>query len=30
MTRQSHDLAGKVVFITGGNGGIGSATARSC
>src|SRR6478735_3618828 len=28
MTRQSYDLAGKVVLITGGNGGIGSATAR--
>jgi NAD(P)-dependent dehydrogenase (short-subunit alcohol dehydrogenase family) len=28
MTRKAYDLAGKVVFITGGNGGIGSATAR--
>jgi NAD(P)-dependent dehydrogenase (short-subunit alcohol dehydrogenase family) len=28
MTRQSYDLAGKVVLITGGNGGIGSATSR--
>jgi len=28
MTRNSYDLAGKVVLITGGNGGIGSATAR--
>lgn len=28
MTRPSYDLSGKVVLITGGNGGIGSATAR--
>ena len=28
MTRQSYDVAGKVVLITGGTGGIGSATAR--
>ena len=28
-TRTSYDLAGKVVLITGGNGGIGSATART-
>ena len=28
MTRPAYDLAGKVVLITGGNGGIGSATAR--
>jgi NAD(P)-dependent dehydrogenase (short-subunit alcohol dehydrogenase family) len=28
MTRQSDDLRGKVVLITGGTGGIGSATAR--
>jgi NAD(P)-dependent dehydrogenase (short-subunit alcohol dehydrogenase family) len=28
MTRQSYDLRGKVVLITGGTGGIGSATAR--
>ncbi|HSV40451.1 MAG TPA: SDR family NAD(P)-dependent oxidoreductase [Nocardioidaceae bacterium] len=28
MTRAAYDLAGKVVFITGGNGGIGGATAR--
>jgi NAD(P)-dependent dehydrogenase (short-subunit alcohol dehydrogenase family) len=28
MTRNSYDLAAKVVLITGGNGGIGSATAR--
>ena len=28
MTRTWYDLAGKVVLITGGNGGIGSATAR--
>ncbi len=28
MTRRSYDLSGKVVLITGGNGGIGSATAR--
>ena len=28
MTRPEYDLAGKVVLITGGNGGIGSATAR--
>lgn len=28
MTRRSYDLFGKVVLITGGNGGIGSATAR--
>jgi NAD(P)-dependent dehydrogenase (short-subunit alcohol dehydrogenase family) len=28
MTRQSYDLRGKVVLITGGGGGIGSATAR--
>ena len=28
MTRQSYDLGGKVVLITGGTGGIGSATAR--
>ena len=27
MTRRSYDLSGKVVLITGGNGGIGSATA---
>jgi len=27
MTRPSYDLSGKVVLITGGNGGIGSATA---
>jgi NAD(P)-dependent dehydrogenase (short-subunit alcohol dehydrogenase family) len=27
MTRQSYDIRGKVVLITGGNGGIGSATA---
>ena len=29
MTRQPYDLAGKVVLITGGNGGIGAATART-
>ena len=28
MTRRSYDLAGKVVLITGGSGGIGSGTAR--
>ena len=28
MTRPSYDLGGKVVLITGGTGGIGSATAR--
>ena len=28
MTRQAYDLRGKVVLITGGTGGIGSATAR--
>lgn len=28
MTRQAYDLADKVVLITGGNGGIGGATAR--
>jgi len=28
MTRQAYDLHGKVVLITGGTGGIGSATAR--
>ena len=28
MTRQPYDLRGKVVLITGGTGGIGSATAR--
>ncbi|NMO02740.1 SDR family NAD(P)-dependent oxidoreductase [Gordonia sp. TBRC 11910] len=28
MSRTRYDLAGKVVLITGGNGGIGSATAR--
>ena len=28
MTRQSYDMGGKVVLITGGTGGIGSATAR--
>ena len=28
MTRLSYDLRGKVVLITGGVGGIGSATAR--
>ena len=28
MTRQSYDLRGKVVLISGGTGGIGSATAR--
>lgn len=28
MTRSSYDVAGKVVLITGGTGGIGSATAR--
>lgn len=28
MTRRSYDVAGKVVLITGGTGGIGSATAR--
>ena len=28
MTRQSYDVAGKVVLITGGTGGIGSATGR--
>ena len=28
MTRQSYDVGGKVVLITGGTGGIGSATAR--
>jgi NAD(P)-dependent dehydrogenase (short-subunit alcohol dehydrogenase family) len=28
MRRPAYDLAGKVVLITGGNGGIGSATAR--
>jgi NAD(P)-dependent dehydrogenase (short-subunit alcohol dehydrogenase family) len=28
MTRKAYDLAGKVAFITGGNGGVGSATAR--
>lgn len=28
MSRARYDLAGKVVLITGGNGGIGSATAR--
>jgi NAD(P)-dependent dehydrogenase (short-subunit alcohol dehydrogenase family) len=28
MTRLSYDVRGKVVFITGGTGGIGSATAR--
>src|SRR6478672_1820354 len=28
MTRQSYDIGGKVVLITGGTGGIGSATAR--
>ena len=28
MTRQSYDVAGKVVLITGGTGGIGRATAR--
>lgn len=29
MSRQAYDLAGKVVLITGGNGGIGAATARA-
>ncbi|WP_223163638.1 SDR family NAD(P)-dependent oxidoreductase [Nocardioides humilatus] len=29
MSRSSYDLAGKVVLITGGNGGIGAATART-
>lgn len=29
MSRASYDLAGKVVLITGGNGGIGAATART-
>lgn len=29
MSRASYDLAGKVVLITGGNGGIGAATARA-
>jgi len=29
MSRATYDLAGKVVLITGGNGGIGAATART-
>ncbi|MFJ2755519.1 SDR family NAD(P)-dependent oxidoreductase [Nocardioides sp. NPDC087217] len=29
MTRRNYDLTGRVVLITGGNGGIGSATART-
>ncbi|GGO86230.1 short-chain dehydrogenase [Nocardioides phosphati] len=29
MSRATYDLAGKVVLITGGNGGIGAATARA-
>jgi len=29
MSRAAYDLAGKVVLITGGNGGIGAATARA-
>ena len=29
MTRASYNLAGKVVLVTGGNGGIGAATARA-
>ena len=29
MSRPTYDLAGKVVLITGGNGGIGAATART-
>jgi NAD(P)-dependent dehydrogenase (short-subunit alcohol dehydrogenase family) len=29
MSRRTYDLAGKVVLITGGNGGIGAATART-
>jgi len=29
MSRSEYDLAGKVVLITGGNGGIGAATART-
>ena len=28
MTQNAYDLAEKVAFITGGNGGISSATAR--